>query len=114
MRPVIDLSVLNQYLMVPHLKMETNRSIRGSIPLGMWTTSLDLTDAYFHIPISPKFRKFLIHLSAEECAPLLEARDSSLCPSSLTCSEELMTMNVDSGTEGPDPPLPQYLKNPLV
>jgi hypothetical protein len=37
----------------------TNRSIRGSIHLGMWTTSLDLTDAYFHIPIFPKFRKFL-------------------------------------------------------
>ena len=55
MRPVIDLSVLNQHLMVPHLKMETNRSIRGSIPLGMWTTSLNLTDAYFHIPISPKY-----------------------------------------------------------
>ena len=59
MRPVIDLSVLNQHLIVPHFKMETNRSIRGSIRLGMWTTSLDLTDAYFHIPISPKFRKFL-------------------------------------------------------
>ena len=39
--------------------METNRSIRGSIHLGMWTTSLDLTDAFFHIPISPKFGKFL-------------------------------------------------------
>ena len=25
----------------------------------MWTTSLDLTDAYFHIPISNKFHKFL-------------------------------------------------------
>ena len=25
----------------------------------MWTTSLGLTDAYFHIPISPKFRKLL-------------------------------------------------------
>ena len=59
MRPVIDLSVLNQHLIVPYFKMETNRSIRGSIHLGMWTTSLDLTDAYFHIPISPKFRKFL-------------------------------------------------------
>jgi hypothetical protein len=59
MRPVIDLSVLNQHLIVPHFKMETNRSIRGSIHLGMWTTSLDLTDAYFHIPISPKFRKLL-------------------------------------------------------
>jgi hypothetical protein len=59
MRPGIDLSVLNQHLIVPYFKMETNRSIRGSIHLGMWTTSLDLTDAYFHIPISPKFRKFL-------------------------------------------------------
>jgi hypothetical protein len=34
--------------------METKRSIRGSIHLGMWTTSLDLTYAYFHIPISPQ------------------------------------------------------------
>jgi hypothetical protein len=85
----------------------------------MWTTSLDLTDAFFHIPISPKFEKFrrfvflgegspliLQHLYAEECEPLLEARDSCLGPSSLTCSEELMTMEVDSGTEVPD--LPQY------
>jgi hypothetical protein len=59
MRPVIDLSVLNQHLMVPHFKMETYRSIRGSIHLGMWTTSVDLTDVYFHIPISPKLCKFL-------------------------------------------------------
>jgi hypothetical protein len=59
MIPVIDLSVLNQHLIVPHFKIETNRSIRGSIHLGMWTTSLDLTDAYFYIPISPKFRMFL-------------------------------------------------------
>jgi hypothetical protein len=59
MIPVIDLSVLNRHLIVPHFKMETNRSIRGSIRLGMWTTSLDLTDACFHIPISPKFCKFL-------------------------------------------------------
>ena len=59
MRPVIDFSVLNRHLIVPYFKMETNRSIRGSIRLGIWTTSLDLTDAYFHIPISPTFRKFL-------------------------------------------------------
>jgi hypothetical protein len=59
MRPVIDFSVLNRHLIVPYFKMETNRSIRGSIRFGMWTTSLDLTDTYFHIPISPKFRKFL-------------------------------------------------------
>ncbi|VDI70967.1 Hypothetical predicted protein [Mytilus galloprovincialis] len=59
MRPVLDLSVLNQYLVVPYFKMQTNRSIRSTIHLGTWTTSLDLMDAYFHIPISYKFRYFL-------------------------------------------------------
>ena len=59
MRPVIDLSILNTFLLVPHFKMETNRSIRSCIHPGMWTTNLDLMDAYFHIPIAPPFRKFL-------------------------------------------------------
>jgi hypothetical protein len=59
MRPVIALSILNTFLLVPHFKMETNRSIRSCIHPGMWTTSLDLMDAYFHIPIAPPFRKFL-------------------------------------------------------
>jgi hypothetical protein len=53
-RPVTDLFVLNQHLIVPHFKMETNISIRGSIHLGMWRTSIDLTYAYFHIPIYPQ------------------------------------------------------------
>ena len=59
MRPVIDLSILNSYLSVPHFKMETNRSIRTCILPGMLTTKLDLSDAYFHIPISLASRKFL-------------------------------------------------------
>jgi hypothetical protein len=59
MRPVIDLSILNTYLVVPHFKMETNRSIRASMLPGMWSTSLDLTDAYFHCLISVAFRKYL-------------------------------------------------------
>jgi hypothetical protein len=59
MRPVIDLSILNTFFLVPHFKMETNRSSRSCIHPGMWTTSLDLMDAYFHIPIAPPFRKCL-------------------------------------------------------
>jgi hypothetical protein len=51
--------ILNTYLVVPHFKMETNRSIRASILPGMWSTSLDLTDAYFHCLISVAFRKYL-------------------------------------------------------
>jgi hypothetical protein len=57
MRPVIDLSILNTYLVVPHFKMETNMSIRASILPGVWSTSLDLAYAYFHCPISAAFRK---------------------------------------------------------
>ncbi|CAG2190289.1 unnamed protein product [Mytilus edulis] len=34
MRPVIDLSILNSYMIIPHFKMETNRSIRASILPG--------------------------------------------------------------------------------
>jgi hypothetical protein len=45
--------------MVPHFKMETNRSIRASILPGVWSTSFDLADAYFHCPISAAFRKYL-------------------------------------------------------
>ena len=59
MRPVIDRSILNSYLSVPHFKMETNRSIRACILPGKLTTKLDLSDAYFHIPISLASRKFL-------------------------------------------------------
>ncbi|CAG2224371.1 unnamed protein product [Mytilus edulis] len=59
MKPVIDLSILNSYMIIPHFKMETNRSIRASILPGMWTTSLDLTDAYFHVPVCHSYRKFL-------------------------------------------------------
>ena len=59
MRPVIDLSILNTFLLVPHFKMESNRTIRDSIQPLIWTTSLDLTDAYFHISIAPSFRKYL-------------------------------------------------------
>ena len=43
----------------PHFKMETNRSIRASILPGIWSTSLDLADAYFHCPIYVAFRKYL-------------------------------------------------------
>ena len=58
-RPVIDLSVVNKYLHVPTFKMETAKNIRDSLQEGEWVTSLDLTDAYFHIPIHPRFQKYL-------------------------------------------------------
>ena len=58
-RPVIDLSSLNQYLTVSKFKMETPESIRASLRQGEWVTSIDLSDAYLHLPIHPQSRKFL-------------------------------------------------------
>ena len=58
-RPIIDLSLLNLYLKKKPFKMETIRSICSLIHKGSWTFSIDLTDAYFHIPIHKSSRKYL-------------------------------------------------------
>ena len=39
--------------------METPESIRTSLIPGEWVSSIDLSDAYLHIPIHPNSRKYL-------------------------------------------------------
>ena len=56
-RPVIDLSRLNTFLQVEKFKMETSESIRTSLIPGEWVSSMDLSEAYLHIPIHPNSRK---------------------------------------------------------
>ena len=58
-RPVTDLSRLNSFLLVEKFKMETPESIRTSLISGEWVSSIDLSDAYLHIPIHPNSRKYL-------------------------------------------------------
>ena len=58
-RPVIDLSRLNTFLLVERFKMETPESIRTSLIPGEWVSSIDLSNAYLHIPIHPNSRKYL-------------------------------------------------------
>ena len=57
-RPLIDLSALNKYMVIPRFKMETSELIRSSLQEHEWVTSVDLQDAYFHLPIHPRFRKY--------------------------------------------------------
>ena len=59
MRPVIDLSALNRSLLKEKFKMETAASISASLRREEYTTSIDLKDAYFHIPIARSSRKYL-------------------------------------------------------
>ena len=63
-RPILDLSQLNLYLSTSTFKMETPETIRLSLQQGEWVTSLDFSDAYFHIPIAQRSRKYLrFHLN---------------------------------------------------
>ena len=58
-RPKLDLSKLNLFLKVEKFKMETPETIRTSLQQGEWVTSIDFKDAYFHIPIHQRSRKYL-------------------------------------------------------
>ena len=42
-----------------NFKMETPETIRTSLQQGEWVASIDLRDAYFHIPIQEQSRKYL-------------------------------------------------------
>ncbi len=59
LRPVIDLSPLNKCVQLEHFKMETQRSVRIAIQNHFWSVSIDLQDAYLHVPIRPSHRKYL-------------------------------------------------------
>ena len=58
-RPVIDLNRFNTFLLVERFKMETPKFIRAALIPGEWVLSIDLSDAYLHIPIHPNSRKYL-------------------------------------------------------
>ena len=59
LRPVINLKPLNKCIVKKHFKMDTLAKTLNLIKVEDWAISLDLKDAYFHIPIQPHHRKFL-------------------------------------------------------
>ena len=59
LRLIIDLSALNHFVYTQTFKMETQRKVKDAVQLNDWAFSLDLTDAYLHIPIHYRSRKFL-------------------------------------------------------
>lgn len=59
-RPVLNLSPPNLYLRKIRFSMETPMSVRESLRPSDWVTSIDLTDAYFHILIHQADQKRLL------------------------------------------------------
>ena len=57
-RPIIDLSLLNTLLVIPSFKMETIALIAKGLLTPLWGCTMDLSDAYFHVPIHWAFHRF--------------------------------------------------------
>ncbi|KAJ8042119.1 NACHT domain- and WD repeat-containing protein 1 [Holothuria leucospilota] len=58
--PILNLKPLNKAFIRPkRFRMETLASIIPSLSRGMWATSVDLTDAYLHVPIHASHQRFL-------------------------------------------------------
>jgi ribonuclease HI len=59
MRPVINLKSLNKFIKCPTFKMHSPQSVLRFIHKGNWLASIDLKDAYFHVPIHQTHYRFL-------------------------------------------------------
>ena len=59
LRTILDLSPLNKFIDCPTFKMTTVSQVRTLLPLGFFTSSIDLKDAYWHVPVSRTCRPFL-------------------------------------------------------
>ena len=57
--PILDLRGLNRFLKVIPFRMLTAADILRVVTRGEWFTTVDLKDAYFHVPIAPHHQHFL-------------------------------------------------------
>ncbi|XP_041378007.1 uncharacterized protein LOC121390289 [Gigantopelta aegis] len=58
-RPILNLKPLNYFVVIPSMKMETVQSVRALLQVGEWAASINLKDAYLHVPIHRDFWKYL-------------------------------------------------------
>ena len=58
-RLILDVSALNEYIVIPSFKMSNHASLRQALSPPVWLMSLDLKDAYLHVPIRQNLHKFL-------------------------------------------------------
>ena len=58
-RPILNLKRFNRFIKKRTFKMESLQSVISLMQPGLWLASIDLKDAYFHIPINRKHWKYL-------------------------------------------------------
>ena len=58
-RPCLNLKPLNKFVAHQAFRLEGLKVVRSLVRRGDWLASVDLTDAYFHVPVAPEHRRFL-------------------------------------------------------
>ena len=58
-RGITDTSTLNTFLRVKKFRMDTVQTIREALTSHLYATSVDFSDAYYHIPLHVSHRKYL-------------------------------------------------------
>ena len=58
-RPILNLKPLNAFVRPPRFRMETLAVILPQLRTGDWVTSINLTDAYLHVPVHQDDRQLL-------------------------------------------------------
>ena len=58
-RLIIDLSILNKFLVLPTFRMESVLDIASGIVGPLWGCTVDLKDAYYHVPMAWFFHGYL-------------------------------------------------------
>ncbi|XP_040286209.1 dynein heavy chain 8, axonemal [Bufo bufo] len=59
LRPILDLKALNLFARVRHFRMESFRSVIASLEADEFLSSIDIQDAYLHVPIALSHQRFL-------------------------------------------------------
>ena len=107
-RPILDLSKLNLFLQPGTFKIETPETIRVSLKKGEWVTSLDFSDAYFHIPISQRSRNYLRFFLGKKSYQFT-ALPFGLATAPLEFTKVVKEVKLMTDTGYPDPPVPRRL-----
>ena len=59
LRPVINFSGLNPYIKKKSFRMVSLKDVSQTLRKGDWVATIDLKDAYLHVPIASEHRRFL-------------------------------------------------------
>jgi hypothetical protein len=69
MHPILNLKRLNvAHLNSPYFRMETMEDVCHALRPGNWVASIDLRDAYFHIPLHEEIHEFRVERAPTICA----------------------------------------------